>query len=291
MEADATDWQLCSAGVCCHARGTDAKYCGNAMPDLAPTGSQLDHLLVTQRRRRRHRRPRKRQRVRAKEWRERMVKARRVRRSLAIHTKQQQQRAQKVPGPSKGVSMKNFQAVQAEAASKVAVATTALTQTQDELRALKCCFESLQRSKDELQKSARTAVLGLQNQASEAQRSHRVTTMALDAVKDELRIFQDTLHDHDEQAAEHKATALLAADNLKQMHGAYATTRSHYEESEAEVDRLLDENFKLRADIQAADEDYEEQECYISQVELKANSLQGILNHLTATHKLLQEEI
>ena len=48
MEADATDWQLCSAGVCCHARGTDAKYCGNAMPDLAPTGSQLDHLLVAQ---------------------------------------------------------------------------------------------------------------------------------------------------------------------------------------------------------------------------------------------------
>ena len=75
-------------------------------------------------------------------------------------------------------------------------------------------------NKDELQKSARTAVLGLQNQASEAQRSHRVTTMALDAVKDELRTFQDTLHDHDEQAAEHKATALLAADNLKQMHGA-----------------------------------------------------------------------
>ena len=23
MEADATDWQLCSAGVCCHARGSD----------------------------------------------------------------------------------------------------------------------------------------------------------------------------------------------------------------------------------------------------------------------------
>ena len=94
MEADATDWQLCSAGVCCHARGSNAEYCDNAMPDLAPTGSQLDHLLVTQRRRRRHRRPRKRQRVRAKEWREKMVKARRVRRALAIHNKQQQQQPQ-----------------------------------------------------------------------------------------------------------------------------------------------------------------------------------------------------
>ena len=118
--------------------------------------------------------------------------------------------------------------------------------------------------------------------------------MALDAVKDELQTLQDTLHDHQEQAAEHKATALLAADNLKQMHGAYATTRSNYEyneESEAEVDRLFDENSKLRADIQAADEDYDEQECYISQVELKANGLQGILNHLMATHELLHEEI
>ena len=111
------------------------------------------------------------------------------------------------------------------------VTTTApLTQTQDELRALKCCFESLQRSKDELQKSAHSEVLGLQDQATETQRSHRVTTMVLDIVKDELQTLQDTLHDHQEQAAEHKATALLAADNLKQMHGLMqlrkATTRN-----------------------------------------------------------------
>ena len=65
--------------------------------------------------------------------------------------------------------------------------------------------------------------------------------------------------------------------------------RSNYEESEAEVDRLFDENSKLRADIRAADEDYEEQECYISQVELKANGPQEIFSHLTATH--LQEEM
>ena len=105
-----------------------------------------------------------------------------MRRAVAIHNKQQHQRAgaQKVPGPSKEVSMKNFQTVQAEAAKEATVARATIAQQQDELSALQSKFELLQLLKDELQKSAQIAVLGLQDRASEAQRLCAVNVLALD---------------------------------------------------------------------------------------------------------------
>ena len=187
--------------------------------------------------------------------------------------------------------MKNFQTVQAEAAKEATVARATIAQQQDELSALQSKFELLQLSKDELQKSARTAVLGLQDRASEAQRLRAVTVLALDTTKDELQSLHKDHNVVKQQVAEHKATALLATDNLEQL-------LKIHTESESEADRLLDENFKLRIDARAADEEYEEQEDYISQVEafqmqlqFKANGLQGILNYLMATYMLLQEEV
>ena len=126
-----------------------------------------------------------------------MVEARRVRRAVAIHNKQQQQRAQKVAGPSKEVSMKNFQTVQAEAAKEVTVARAAMKHQQDELSALRNQLSTLQLSKDALQQAAKTAVLGLQSQVLETQQLHNSASLALSVTKGELHSLSksnDTLH-------------------------------------------------------------------------------------------------
>ena len=263
------------------------------MPNLAPTGSQLDHLLdaSVHKRRRRHRRPRKRQRVRARQWREKMVRERRARRALTIRDKQQhQQETQRggknpsVPVPSKEVPKKNIQTVQAEAAKEVAAARATMAQQQGELSALKIQLSMLQLSKDALQQSAKTAVLGLQSQVSEAQQLQNSASLALRTTKDELHSMTKT-----------SDTFYLKLKQLQKM----------CTESDVEVSRLLDENTKMLADTRAADEDYEEQERHISQIEsihedaidrlhklqLEANGLRWTTNHLMVTYGVLQEEI
>ena len=215
-----------------------------------------------------------------------MMRERRARRALAIRDKQQhQQETQRgrknpsVPVPSKEVPKKNIQTVQAEAAARAAMA-----QQQGELSALKIQFNMLQLSKDALQQSAKTAVLGLQSQVSEAQQSQNSASLALRTTKDELHSMTKT-----------SDTFYLKLKQLQKIHA----------ESDVEVSRLLDENTKMLADTRAADEDYEEQERHISQIEsihedaidrlhklqLEANGLRWTTNHLMATYGVLQEEI
>ena len=215
-----------------------------------------------------------------------MMRERRARRALAIRDKQQHQQEMQrgrknpsVPVPSKEVPKKNIQTVQAEAAARAAMA-----QQQGELSALKIQFNMLQLSKDALQQSAKTAVLGLQSQVSEAQQLQNSASLALRTTKDELHSMTKT-----------SDTFYLKLKQLQKIHA----------ESDVEVSRLLDENTKMLAGTRAADEDYEEQERHISQIEsihedaidrlhklqLEANGLRWTTNHLMATYGVLQEEI
>ena len=125
-----------------------------------------------------------------------MVRERRARRALAIGTKQQQQETQraarKMHVPSKEVPQKNVQTVQAGATKEVAAAKAPMAQQQCELSALKSQLSMLQLSKDALQQSAKTAVLGLQSQVSEAQQLQSSVSLALGTNKDELQPMTET---------------------------------------------------------------------------------------------------
>ena len=159
-----------------------------------------------------------------------------------------QRAARKTPVSSKEVPRKNVQTVHAGATKRVTVANAALhvAQQQNKLSTLKAQLSALRRSKDGIQQSARTAVLGLRNQVSEAQQLQDSASLVLCNTKDELHCMT-------------KASDTFYL-KLKQL-------QKTYTELDVEVGRLLDESAKMLADTLTADEDYEEQERYISQIE------------------------
>ena len=162
-----------------------------------------------------------------------------------------------------------------------------MAQQQCEVSTLKSQLSMLQLSKDALQQSAKTAVLGLQSQVSEAQQLQSSASLALCTTKDEFQSMtetSDTFYLKLKQVEGRNSELSVAVEQLQQL----------YKKSEVKEDRLLDENDKLRIDARAADDGGEEQEDYISQMEgyscklqFKANGLQSIINHLMATYGLL----